>query len=85
MLARKGQAVQESELPLPSLFYCGRPGFDPGGGKIPWRRERLPTPVFWLGEVHGVAKNRTRLSLPKSVPSSAFLLDFPLISVATLE
>ena len=25
---------------------CGRPGFDPWVGKIPWRRERLPTPVF---------------------------------------
>ena len=23
-------------------------------GKIPWRRERLPTPVFWPGEFHGV-------------------------------
>ena len=22
--------------------------------KIPWRRERLPTPVFWPGEFHGV-------------------------------
>ena len=22
-------------------------------GKIPWRRERLPTPVFWSGEFHG--------------------------------
>ena len=22
-------------------------------GKIPWRRERLPTPIFWPGEVHG--------------------------------
>ena len=21
--------------------------------KIPWRRERLPTPVFWPGEFHG--------------------------------
>ena len=37
--------------------------------KIPWRRERLPIPIFWPGEfhglygrVHGVAKNRTRLS-----------------------
>ena len=29
-----------------------RPGFDPWVGKIPWRRERLPTPVFWLGEFH---------------------------------
>ena len=31
----------------------GRPGFYPWVGKIPWRRERLPTPVFWLGEFHG--------------------------------
>ena len=23
-------------------------------GKIPWRRERLSTPVFWPGEVHGL-------------------------------
>ena len=23
-------------------------------GKIPWRRERLPTPVFWAGEFHGL-------------------------------
>ena len=22
-------------------------------GKIPWRRERLPTPVFWPREFHG--------------------------------
>jgi len=31
-----------------------RPGFDPWVGKIPWRRERLPTPVFWPGEFHGL-------------------------------
>ena len=30
-------------------LQCGRPGFDPRIGKIPWRRERLPTPVFWPG------------------------------------
>ena len=29
-------------------------------GKIPWRRQRLPTPVFW--PVQGVAKSRTQLS-----------------------
>ena len=23
-------------------------------GKIPWRRERLSTPVLWPGELHGV-------------------------------
>ena len=24
------------------------------GREIPWRRERLPTPVFWPGEFHGL-------------------------------
>ena len=24
------------------------------GRNIPWRRERLPTPVFWPGEFHGL-------------------------------
>ena len=23
-------------------------------GKIPWRRERLPTPIFWPREFHGL-------------------------------
>ena len=27
--------------------------FDPWVGKIPWRREWLPTPVFLPGEFHG--------------------------------
>ena len=35
-------------------LQCGRPGFDPWVGKIPWRRERLPIPVFWAGEFHGL-------------------------------
>ena len=29
-------------------LQCGRPGFDPWVGEIPW--ERRPTPVFWPGE-----------------------------------
>ena len=36
------------------LLQCGRPGLNPWVGKIPWRRERLPTPVFWPGEFHGM-------------------------------
>ena len=32
---------------------CGRPGFDPWIGMIPWRREWQPTPVFLPGESHG--------------------------------
>ena len=35
-------------------LQCGRPGFDPWVGKIPWRRERLPSPDFWPGEFHGL-------------------------------
>ena len=31
-----------------------RPWFSPQVGKIPWRRERLPTPVLWPGEFHGL-------------------------------
>ena len=26
----------------------------PGLGRFPWRRERLPTPVFWPREFHGL-------------------------------
>ena len=33
-------------------LQCRRPGFSPWAGKIPWRREELPTPVFWPGEFH---------------------------------
>ena len=28
--------------------------WDPWVGKIPWRSERLSTPVFWPGEFHGL-------------------------------
>ena len=37
-----------------SACNAGDLGSTPGLGKIPWRRERLPTPVFWPGEVHGL-------------------------------
>ena len=34
-------------------LQCRRPGFDPWVGRIPWRREWQPTPVFLPGETHG--------------------------------
>ena len=35
-------------------LQCRRPGFDSWViRKIPWRTERLPTPVFLPGELHG--------------------------------
>ena len=36
-----------------SAWNAGNPGSIPGMGKIPWRQERLPTPVFLPGEFHG--------------------------------
>ena len=35
-------------------LQCRKPGFDLWVRKIPWRRERLLTPVFWVGEFHGL-------------------------------
>ena len=34
-------------------LQCGRPGFDPWVGKIPWRRKWQSTSVFLPGESHG--------------------------------
>ena len=36
-----------------SAHNSGDLGLDPWVRKIPWRRERLPTPVFLPGEFHG--------------------------------
>ena len=48
-------------------LQCRGPEFHPWVGKIPWRRERLPTPGFWPGRCHRlysprVAKSWTRLT-----------------------
>ena len=39
---------------IKNLPVCLRPGFSPSVGKIPWRSKKLPTPVFWPGEFHGL-------------------------------
>ena len=36
-----------------SACNARRPSFDPWVGKIPWRREWQPSPVFLPGELHG--------------------------------
>ena len=57
----RGQAT----TPVFLGFPCGSAGkqsscnagdlrFDIWVGKIPWGRDRLPTPVFWPGEFHGL-------------------------------
>ena len=37
-------------------WRCQRQGFNPWIGKIPWRREWQPTPVFLPGEYHGQSR-----------------------------
>ena len=37
-----------------SALQSMRLQFDPWVGKVPWRRERVPTLVFWPGEFHGL-------------------------------
>ena len=39
---------------LVKTLQCRRPGFHPWAAKIPWRRERPPTPVFRPGEFPGL-------------------------------
>ena len=36
------------------LLQCDKRGFDSSVGKMRWRREQLPTPVFWPGKFHGL-------------------------------
>ena len=52
------EEYQDSGLPWwfrrwRSRLQCGRPGFSPWVGKIPWRRAWQPTPVFLPGKFHG--------------------------------
>ena len=37
-----------------STCNVGHLGLIPGFERSPWRSERLPTPVFWSGEFHGL-------------------------------
>ena len=41
-----------------STCNAGDLGSIPGLGRTPWRREWLPTPVFWPGEFHGLCSPR---------------------------
>ena len=68
---------------LPAMWETG---FNPWVGKIPWRRGRLPTPVFWPGEFHGLCSpwgrkdsdTTERLSLSLSMLRKSFSLFIPL-------
>ena len=56
---RIGHPLQYSQASLMAQLVKNLPGwsrrgFHPWIGKIPWRRERLATPIFWSGEFHGL-------------------------------
>ena len=53
-LLQHGLPLWLSWLRIRLQLYRRRPGFDPWVGKIPWRREWLPTLVFWFGEFYGL-------------------------------
>ena len=44
----------DSSVGRESACNAGDLGSIPGLGRSPWRRERLPTPVFLPGEFHGL-------------------------------
>ena len=56
---------------------------DPWGQKIAWRRERLPTPVSWPGEFHGLYSPRGRKELDTTEGLS--LLLFPWVAEEFLQ
>ena len=73
-------------------LQCRRSGFDPGVGKIPWRREWLlySCQIPWWAIVHGVTKSRTQLSnqhfnFHDNKLGSKFLLFFPFFAFTTRE
>ena len=51
----EGYSLQYSWASLVALLVENPPAmWETWVGKIPWRREWLPTPVFWPGEFHGL-------------------------------
>ena len=44
----------DSSVGKESTCNAEDPGLIPGLGRIPWRKERLPTPVFHPRELHGL-------------------------------
>ena len=59
----RNSPVHHTGLPWGLRWYrtcpqCRRPPFNSWVGKIRWRRERLPIPVFWPGESQGLSSPR---------------------------
>ena len=71
-----GQLVKN----LPAM---GGPGFNLWVGRIPWKREQLPIPIFWPGEFHGEFHGQRSLAgySPWSWKSQTQLSDFHFTSL----
>ena len=52
-IIRKEGWIYISLRQLSICLQCGRPGFDPWVGKVPWRRKWQSTPVLLPGKSHG--------------------------------
>ena len=44
----------DSSVDRESAYNSGDPGSIPGSGRSAREEKRLPTPVFWPGEFHGL-------------------------------
>ena len=68
-------------------LQCRRPGFDPWIGTIPWRRDRLPTPVFWPGKFHGLYSSwgHKESDMTKGLSLSLYILFFRLLIILLLN
>ena len=64
-LVKNPPAMQESWVPFSWV------------GKIPWRRERLPTAVFWPGECHGLNSPWGRKESDTTKPLSLSFIFYP--------
>ena len=56
-ILRLGTGFPNNSVGKESTCNAGRPRLDSWVGKIPWRRDRLLTPVFWPREFHGLCSH----------------------------
>lgn len=84
-IIRVVQAINLASLVAPMVricLLCRRP--DPCVGKISWRKEWLPTPVFLTGECHGQRKlgayspeGRKELSMTEQLTLTFYTINLP--------
>ena len=73
--------------------WCGRPGFDPWVGKIPWGRKWQPIPVLLPGKFHGRRRmigysprgHRVGHDWAASLPLPTSLTGKPVLSLTGLQ